>query len=362
MTDSRISAVAPSHRASVATNAARLLHQEEEVEDDGQQGDEMEMEELPGAFAVGSGNVRPRNRLSQQPENPESGFLQVQSPDSSWMDIISSPGSLHSRGIQSSQDTALVTAPTVPILETVPSGPPPETAEVVLVSPSADPQDEKANRKGDRRIILSVIFVLLCMIVGAVVGILVGKKTETLPTSAPVPAPTLVTAAPTSPQRQQAFIDLMIDTISDPLALSTDGSPQRQAIEWLSDIDPAKLDPNDSTQVGNIHNRYVATVLYYSLGMDKVTMPTSWLSEANICKWNDGKKKAQNGQGIYCSGGNNAVTNITLTQQRLDGSIPTELSFFSTLKSLELSQNSITGSIPTELARLTSLIVLDLSK
>jgi Leucine-rich repeat (LRR) protein len=76
-------------------------------------------------------------------------------------------------------------------------------------------------------------------------------------------------------------------------------------------------------------------------GWDITNMPCSW-------------------DGVECQDGH--VSQISLSNNQLTGSIPTELGNLSNLTFLDLSSNQITGSIPKELDNLNNLQKLDLSE
>jgi len=79
-------------------------------------------------------------------------------------------------------------------------------------------------------------------------------------------------------------------------ALNDVSTPQFQALNWIANEDAAKLSPGDTA----VETRYVAAVLYYALEGSGWLDNYSFLSEGNICTWN------QNGAdgfvfGINCS-------------------------------------------------------------
>jgi len=76
-----------------------------------------------------------------------------------------------------------------------------------------------------------------------------------------------------------------------------------------------------------------------------------WMTSDNICAW----------FGVTCDE-NDELINLSLKNNQLSGSIPTQLALFSQLTNLNLYTNSITGTIPTEIGRLERLNKLRLEK
>ncbi|MEN8218230.1 MAG: leucine-rich repeat domain-containing protein [Pseudomonadota bacterium] len=83
--------------------------------------------------------------------------------------------------------------------------------------------------------------------------------------------------------------------------------------------------------------------LYNSTNGDDWYNKKLWLKKNKACRWN----------GVECSGGH--VSELSLPDNNLIGSIPSELGNLTNLKSLWLNSNSLTGSIPSELGNLTNL-------
>jgi Leucine-rich repeat (LRR) protein len=83
--------------------------------------------------------------------------------------------------------------------------------------------------------------------------------------------------------------------------------------------------------------------LYNSMNGDNWEDNSKWLENNRPCSW----------ERVTCSGGH--VSRINLGNNRLTGTIPTELGNLSKLTYLNLSYNSLTGPIPTELGNLSEL-------
>ena len=68
-------------------------------------------------------------------------------------------------------------------------------------------------------------------------------------------------------------------------ALEDSTSPQFQALEWITNIDPAKLSVGQDSTF-EIQQRYVAAVLYFALGGETWTEQYNFLSADSVCLWN----------------------------------------------------------------------------
>ncbi len=89
--------------------------------------------------------------------------------------------------------------------------------------------------------------------------------------------------------------------------------------------------------------------LYNSTNGAAWTDDTNWLATTSPCAW----------FGIICDSGN--VVAVTLNDNALSGTLPSELSNLTSLGSLSLYSNQLSGAIPASLGTLTSLTNLSLS-
>jgi len=79
------------------------------------------------------------------------------------------------------------------------------------------------------------------------------------------------------------------------------------------------------------------------------TNKTGWLSDDDPCNW----------YGVSCTGG--SVVSLSLPNNNLEGSIPTQIGNLSQLITLTLSTNQLSGGIPDQLWDLTNLTLLALN-
>lgn len=200
--------------------------------------------------------------------------------------------------------------------------------------------------------------------------------TTTLPpTQAPPPtsAPIAPTPAPTQPCNQDPalralLLRVLLNDISDPDTIDTEGTSQYQAAQWIIDRDPRQLCPDDPT----LRRRYSLAVFYYATRGDRwleCRAPTtsddddvctidplpnsgseSWLTEGTECQWG----------GVVCDD-EGRVRVIDMDRNGLSGTLASELQELTHLQFLLLEDGVISGSMPSELGRLTELEVIDLN-
>jgi hypothetical protein len=210
-----------------------------------------------------------------------------------------------------------------------------------------------------------------------------------------------------------------INTVSDPTEVATAGTPQNLAAQWLLDLDPAGLCPQDP----NLIQRYVLAVFYYSTRGDRWTQcsaPTAfndavsiqnandacnirviggntdaWLTPSSECDWgglacdgNDflvridfgtcwvcvcvvhfnvcGRKNT----GGYCTSALFVCSHYVLSfssyfllieQNGIGGTLASEMNRLQNLRFLLLEEGVLTGTIPPELGGIRSLEQIDLN-
>ncbi len=95
---------------------------------------------------------------------------------------------------------------------------------------------------------------------------------------------------------------------------------------------------------GVVTDREVLEALYHATGGPAWSNRTNWLSEAPLSDW----------FGVGTDG-NGQVTNLSLEDNQLSGTIPPELGGLTNLQNLALADNQLSGTIPPELGGLTNL-------
>jgi len=159
-------------------------------------------------------------------------------------------------------------------------------------SPTTEVQDDSANeeQRKKKRICLIAIGVLAIIAAIAVgVGVAVSNK-NTDPPSAPTSSPQ---PQPGPNPKTQVFQELLEPLSGD--VLNDVDSPQFKALSWIANDDLASTTVG-STPDETIKARYVAAVIYYALGGQEWPEKYSFLSEGDICTWN------QNGAGGFLFG------------------------------------------------------------
>eukprot|EP00816_Leptocylindrus_hargravesii_P006207 CAMPEP_0196819544 /NCGR_PEP_ID=MMETSP1362-20130617/71050_1 /TAXON_ID=163516 /ORGANISM="Leptocylindrus danicus, Strain CCMP1856" /LENGTH=839 /DNA_ID=CAMNT_0042198083 /DNA_START=125 /DNA_END=2641 /DNA_ORIENTATION=+ len=94
---------------------------------------------------------------------------------------------------------------------------------------------------------------------------------------------------------------------------------------------------------------------YEALNGDMWRDNTNWLSDSSsACDW----------YGILCNyvGNDETIVGIKLNNNKLRGTLPSEIGLLTNLMTLELRYNSITGSLPTEIGQMTNLRTLNVQE
>ena len=197
----------------------------------------------------------------------------------------------------------------------------------------------------------------------------------------PPPVSSAPSAAPSvSLQPTQAIYFEYLDQVlqkaqllSSEQALQDKDSPQFQAVDWLAQEQMAGIVAYDSNSHYDLIQRYVMAVLYFSttLGRDwKESL--NFLSTTHVCDWHQSADQQESFSsssggsgrlryGVECYPNSKDIRLIDLTLNHLQGTIPRELGFLTTLQVLDLGLNALQSTIPSELGLLsTHLQVLDL--
>jgi hypothetical protein len=101
-------------------------------------------------------------------------------------------------------------------------------------------------------------------------------------------------------------------------AIRDSTSPQFQALHWIANVDPAKLSVEQQEHSHEmIRQRYVAAVLYFSLGGESWINQHNFLSADHACLWNDNNNDDDDDDnGIGCNELDDGVTWFRLRKCR----------------------------------------------
>ena len=126
----------------------------------------------------------------------------------------------------------------------------------------------------------------------------------------------------------------ILDSISGHIAPE---SPQEKATTWLKLVD--KSDNCNHT----LKERYILAVFFYSTYGENWKDKSMWLSNDDHCSW----------FGVTCN--ENNVQRLSLSHNRLKGTIPLELGSLSSLDNIVLDGNELHGHVPNEIFGLKDL-------
>lgn len=168
------------------------------------------------------------------------------------------------------------------------------------------------------------------------------KKPTPWPTMAPTNQPSVsptISHAPTMGRRTHVQQSLRnIDVV------------ETDAFDWLVNDDfwvPADWNPPSGE--GIWIDRFALAALFFQTGERRWSVRNGWGASTDHCNW----------YGVSCDS-NRRVVAIQLSNNRLEGPIPTELVLLPNLETLDLGFNDLTGAIPAEIEKMANIKTLNL--
>jgi len=172
-------------------------------------------------------------------------------------------------------------------------------------------------------------------------------------TDSPTPGPPLLICNLSPTERRSQILDIL-NTVSDPNLLSTSGTPENDASDWLIGQDSFTVCPEDTKLI----QRYVMALFYYSTEGESWSScgqgdlgcaGTVFLAPTFECEW----------FGLTCNQ-EDCITEIEFESNNVAGTIPFELEQLGDLEVLSLEQGGLVSTIPASLGNLGNLRILDL--
>jgi hypothetical protein len=223
----------------------------------------------------------------------------------------------------------------------------------------SDEDQERLEKQKFRRYLWIGICILILLTAAIVIPVVIvfGKGEDPKITEAPSSAPSASpSAAPTS-TRFAEFLKFA-NQFSSAESLTDPSSPQFLAADWVVNLDEFQAD----LEVDALTQRYLLAVFYFSTGGDE------WeeCSRSKTCNvgfsWLDGTKSECLWHGVRCNT-DKQVEKILIGNQvplgnNLKGTLPAELSFFSTMQSFVLIEGMVGGTIPPEYGKWSNLTTI----
>jgi len=111
--------------------------------------------------------------------------------------------------------------------------------------------------------------------------------------------------------------------------------------------------PPSALRTQKLLDRYILAFMYFSLDGRNWNNRYNFMSEFDVCKWNDGTASLSN-NGVRCDD-DGIVTSIALFENKLEGELPLELYHLEKLSDLQLDTNLISGTISSHIRTLQNL-------
>ena len=263
--------------------------------------DESDPEEQPGAFAIEEGDQRQRTkgaltRLSSHESRMSQGSSKMSQLTSLTPSLTPLGEGRMSQGSSKMSQQASLT----PSLTPLGADYLPPAIDAVVPPPAVDAVLIKGNDTSSSKrkwFIFIAIFLIVAICVGVAVPLIIGPSapsttmvpTIAIPTQAPTPAPT-------SDARLKAMVTKFSE-ISEKQLLEIVGTPQNEAVRWLANRDPARLEIDDPA----LEERYLATLFFYSSNLDHKDDSSilDYRSSESVCEWKV-KMGKKDSSGIWC--------------------------------------------------------------
>jgi hypothetical protein len=152
--------------------------------------------------------------------------------------------------------------------------------------------------------------------------------------------------------RYQLFSNSLMPLVGS--SVVTQGTADEMALHWLSYEDPLAINPRQG--IDKVVQRFVLANIYFATKGDDWVNSCSFLSEKDECDWNEGDGV----MGALCNS-DGFVDRLTLSNHKLDGTIPRDLGLLTHLTHVDLSGNKLHGELPSTLGFLGMLSHLDVS-
>ena len=128
---------------------------------------------------------------------------------------------------------------------------------------------------------------------------------------------------------------------------------EHEALVWLADTDPIQI--NVKSPIEDILQRFTVANFYFATNGAGWTDQFNFLSNKDVCDWNDKTS------GVFCNDGKK-VSDIFMAECNLAGTIPHDIGLLSHMEVLNLTRNELEGDIPVSFGIMSSLKRVDLSK
>ncbi|CAB9516380.1 serine threonine-protein kinase BRI1-like [Seminavis robusta] len=155
---------------------------------------------------------------------------------------------------------------------------------------------------------------------------------------------------------------LVVHGVSNAEDFIDDDSPQSRALQFIAVDDGLNLSVPDGdldTPEGyEFVTRYALTVLYYSTMGDRWVYTLNFLRPLSVCYWYSELQypdESSEFRGVYCERGEGEPLSLLLERQNMEGSLPAEISFITSLTDIDVDFNMLSGSIPESYGQLTGL-------
>ena len=223
------------------------------------------------------------------------------------------------------------------------------------------PKREHDLRRSVLRIVVLACCILGLLVLGIVLGVAVGNRQKGSSSSNDTDI-----SRDKLKWREEIVEWLHANGITSMKDIVDANSPQNRAIQWLANDDVVYRQlPTDavSDPTNRFLQRYVLVTFFYAMDGENWNYKPKFMTEEDECAWSavgigEDYMKGTFVMGVSCNP-DLKVETLMLPQNKLAGSLPSEMKYLTNLEVLSLPFNNVTGEIP-DLSPLKELIFFDM--
>jgi len=205
----------------------------------------------------------------------------------------------------------------------------------------------------------TLLVVMTALIVGLSVGLTGGDKKDGNHNDYDGSSSSGADAEKRKVQFKSYFIENGINVEED---FEDELGARSKAIKFLAQDDQRRLalpEGGLTTEDGYaLLTRYVMTIIYYANNGKSWDFEMLFVSSHDTCEWFEVFPGSLGQVGVLCNDSTRQISGLSFISNKLEGTLPREIGYLTTINYLESIGNALEGTLPSELGKLTGLETL----